>query len=368
MYPTKIPLIFLPVLLTIQLEAQLQVTVTIENQYNDGTNFYFDIFLRRTSSPGNGDVYLGHADFVLTFNFSNFSNPSLLKVGNAPGFCDFSPTISNGSNDDFTSRSYFNNITTTISDNFLRINLNGPGPSDQDAFNTTVAKIDNLSLKHRLGRFMISGISNSSGTAGLQWKTSGTGISTSVFSLENTAPFQSVSASLVAVDPADALLPVELISFEVINLDDQTNQLEWKTASEINNQGFEIERKADTATWHTLGTVLPKSDGNYVFIDQKPFQGTNYYRLKQIDFDGTFTYSPIRSVYIENQDPEIYPNPVTSVLFVPGESGAYYRVMDINGRQHKDGILKDQFLDLSELPTGSYILWIDGKNKKLIKW
>lgn len=368
MYPTKIPLIFLPVLLTIQLEAQLQVSVSIENQHNDGTNFYFDIYLRRTSNGSNGDIYLGHADFVLTFNASNFSNPSLSAVGVAPGYCDFSPTNSSAFNDEMTSINYFNSTSPNLSGNQITINLSGPSPNSETTFNTTVARIDNSSFGHRLGRFMISGISNPSGTAGLTWKTSGTEIPTIVFSLENTAPFQSVNTSLVAIDPDDALLPVELISFDVIELDDQKNQLEWRTASEINNQGFKVERKADTTTWHTLGTVLPNPDGNYVFIDQKPFQGTNYYRLKQIDFDGTFTYSPIRSVYNENKDPEIYPNPVTSVLFVPGESGAYYRVMDTNGRQHKDGILKESFIDLANLPSGSYILWIDGKHKKLIKW
>ncbi len=363
----QIFLIFLIILGSIHLEAQLQVTVSIENQFGDGENFYFDIYLRRTSSA-NGDIYLGHSDFVLNFNASNFNSPILSAVGNSPGYCDFSPTVPSGQNDLFTSISYFNSTSPVRSGNQLIINVSAPNPGDESSFNSSVARIDNTGLKHRLGRFMISGITNPSGTAGLEWKTSGTGLSTQVFSLENVAPFQSSSISVVAIDPFNALLPVELISFDVITLSNQTSKLQWQTAVEINNEGFDIERKCDTTLWNTLATVLPVIDGKYTFIDHNPFQGINYYRLKQVDFDGTYTYSPIKSVYIEKTKLEIYPNPVRSRLFIQGDPGTFFQVFDCHGKKYKDGIVKDRSIDMTDLPSGFYVLSINGKNKKFVKW
>jgi hypothetical protein len=344
---------------SINVEAQLQVTVSIENQFGDGENFYFDIYLRRTSSSMYGDIYLANSDFNIRFNATYFNNPSLAFLNNS---CNFYATNSSTNPSLF----YSNNIGTSFSGNTLTINVNGPSPNESN-FSSSIAKIDNVTLKHRLGRFVISGITNPSGTAGLEWITSG-GLSTRVFSFENESPFQSVETSVVAVDPTDALLPVELISFDVNTLSGQTSKLQWQTAVEINNQGFDIERKCDTTLWQTLATVLPGNNGKYIFIDHNPFQGINYYRLKQVDFDGTYTYSPIKSVYIKKTNMEIYPNPVRSRLFIQGDPGTFFQVFDCQGKKYKDGIVKDQSINMTDLPSGCYVLSINGKNKKFVKW
>jgi len=91
----------------------------------------------------------------------------------------------------------------------------------------------------------------------------------------------------------DLALPVELSNFKA-NRKEQSIQLLWETQSEINNQGFEIQRSTNNA-WHKIDFI--NGNGNsthrnsYSSIDKSPIEGINYYRLKQLDFDGKFEYS-----------------------------------------------------------------------------
>lgn len=134
------------------------------------------------------------------------------------------------------------------------------------------------------------------------------------------------------VDPAPATytiqwsgaLPVKLISFTGDKYEDTKSLLRWATASEINNDHFDIERSADGNTWEKIGEV--KGNGttndaqNYEFIDAMPLSGTNYYRLKQVDVDGKFEYSGIVAVdfgtaqagQINTTIMQVYPNPLAS--------------------------------------------------------
>lgn len=129
----------------------------------------------------------------------------------------------------------------------------------------------------------------------------------------------SYTASLNAVP-----LAVELISFKA-NVTKQGIVLNWKTANEVNNYGFEIERRLKESTnsmWITVGFVKGNGNSNsikeYHFPDQKIPTGVYLYRLKQIDSDGTFTYSDIVEVVV-NHTPENfvldqnYPNPFNPV-------------------------------------------------------
>jgi photosystem II stability/assembly factor-like uncharacterized protein len=111
------------------------------------------------------------------------------------------------------------------------------------------------------------------------------------------------------------IVPVELTSFSAV-VNEKEIILNWATASELNNQGFEIEKQSDS--WEKIGfvpgygtTTEPKS---YTFIDDNISSGTNTYRLKQIDYDGTFSYSKEISVEVDLTPTEYtleqnYPNP-----------------------------------------------------------
>jgi hypothetical protein len=122
-----------------------------------------------------------------------------------------------------------------------------------------------------------------------------------------------------------SIVPVELTSFTA-NVVDQVVVLNWTTATEVNNQGFEIERSADGLNFNQVGyvpgfgtTTEPKS---YSYTDQSVNSGVNYYRLKQIDFDGSFTYSGVAEVEVSLPTvfslEQNYPNPFnpsTSIQF-----------------------------------------------------
>lgn len=109
-------------------------------------------------------------------------------------------------------------------------------------------------------------------------------------------------------------LPVELISFTANALNEEVLIL-WTTATEKNSESFEIERSTDGIHFETIHRQKAAGQSritvNYTFLDKDPFTGLSYYRLKQIDFDGQFTFSKIVSV-TENRTQnniQVYPNP-----------------------------------------------------------
>ncbi|QQS36376.1 MAG: T9SS type A sorting domain-containing protein [Ignavibacteriales bacterium] len=124
---------------------------------------------------------------------------------------------------------------------------------------------------------------------------------------------------------ADASVPVELLSFNAA-VSGNTVQLNWQTASELNNSGFDVERKLSGEQFEKIGFVLGRGTTsdltNYSFIDENILGGTVTYRLKQIDFDGTSKYSnevmvDVISVFeyaLEQNYPNPF-NPVTNISY-----------------------------------------------------
>jgi hypothetical protein len=117
-------------------------------------------------------------------------------------------------------------------------------------------------------------------------------------------------------DALNIPLPVELSSFTAMIADDKV-ELNWTTESEVNNYGFDVERKSNDDKWIKLGFVAGHGNSNtpksYYFVDNSFSGGSNfYYRLKQIDTDGHFEYSEIIEVefLIENFSLlQNFPNP-----------------------------------------------------------
>ncbi len=123
----------------------------------------------------------------------------------------------------------------------------------------------------------------------------------------------------------DNPLPIDLVSFKAMAIDAGV-KLEWETASEQNNDFFEIQKSADGIHFKAIAEV----DGSgttheyhyYSFLDNKPYLGYNYYRLKQVDYDGQFSFSDIVFVDISHLGSDdfgfvLYPNPTTNrVIFM----------------------------------------------------
>lgn len=127
-----------------------------------------------------------------------------------------------------------------------------------------------------------------------------TGGSLPVFSAYNGANTSGATGQCVlrTVTP----LPVKLIAFTA-KTHNGTNILNWQTASETNSDKFVIQRSADAKTFEDIAEIEATGESqsliDYQYIDTAPLNGTNYYRLKQIDKDNSFTFSKIISVNIE---------------------------------------------------------------------
>ncbi len=163
-------------------------------------------------------------------------------------------------------------------------------------------------------------------------------------------------------------MPVTWISFDGKMT---TNEvlLNWKTAGEQQNYAFEIERSSNAKSFEKIGIIKGNGSTNqansYTFIDQQPFKNISYYRLKQIDFDGSFSYSRIVAVIdpnTANEDPAIviYPNPVINqfqVKFLDGSQPTEVLIYSVMGQLM--GVERNkQTIDLSDLNPAPYILQI----------
>ncbi|GGN10774.1 hypothetical protein GCM10010967_53290 [Dyadobacter beijingensis] len=113
-------------------------------------------------------------------------------------------------------------------------------------------------------------------------------------------------------------LPVTLVSFSGSNEGDQ-NLLTWRTSLETNSQGFDIQRSWNGTDFEKVGFVPGHGDthegATYSFIDKSPLFKT-YYRLKQLDFDGTYSFSRVISIKNQHSDIVTYPNPATDHFYL----------------------------------------------------
>lgn len=159
-----------------------------------------------------------------------------------------------------------------------------------------------------------------------------------------------------------APLPVSWLDFRVQEKGNQ-HLLIWQTDTESNNAGFQVQRSADSKAWENLAwiagagsTFLPQQ---YQYLAKDPIGGINYYRLKQIDFDGTCEYSKIISIN-SKQAPKtfsIFPNPSSGQIQVIGQQGQL-RLYSIQGKLLRTFELTEpkQTLYLTAIPKGSYLL------------
>jgi alpha-tubulin suppressor-like RCC1 family protein len=171
-------------------------------------------------------------------------------------------------------------------------------------------------------------------------------------------------------------LPVELLSFTGKSLSNSI-LLEWSTASEINNDYFTIEKSRDGIAFSELGKINGAGNStqlnSYSLIDENPFSGTNYYRLKQTDFDGKYSYSEIIAVKLFSSPHDIFlfPNPAahySSVNFyLDNIEQVQIDLFDITGRKIKElfnGNLlagkQEIKIDIGNIENGIYRLTLSG--------
>lgn len=175
------------------------------------------------------------------------------------------------------------------------------------------------------------------------------------------------------------VLPVEYLSFNANIVDEDDVLLKWQTATEINNDGFEVERSNDGENWKEL-TFVPgygtsTEVQSYRFKDIEPQKGINYYRLRQEDYDGKVAYSKIVTAQLKSDnDITIAPNPTTGLIALKGlKTNAVLdvEIFDTVGSLIMKSTISKKELDISSLENGIYLIMVnDGTNiyqSKVIK-
>jgi hypothetical protein len=178
--------------------------------------------------------------------------------------------------------------------------------------------------------------------------------------------------SLQMFGGAGGALPVEMTKFTASQTDKFQATLAWQTASERNNQGFQVEKSLDGTLFRNIGFV--KGLGNSNLINDYDFRDNDlsksaYYRLKQVDLDGKFTYSAAIFVEKDNKGKVktlVYPNPSVGKFFVEhATSTKLITVFNLTGQMvfnQKTNDTERTEIDISNLASGLYFVRLNGDN------
>ncbi len=175
-------------------------------------------------------------------------------------------------------------------------------------------------------------------------------------------------------------LPVTLVKFTA-QQSGNTSLVQWQVANEINNAYFSVERSTDGTNFKAIGQVAGRgtvsSQQSYQFTDDNPAKGLNYYRLKQVDIDGNFTYSNIVPVNFENTNGvfKIFPNPAADIvrLTLPvSATTSFINVFDLSGKKvlakQIGSNTSDESLDVRTLSAGVYqVTLLQGTQKQTLQ-
>ncbi|HNW88580.1 MAG TPA: T9SS type A sorting domain-containing protein [Bacteroidales bacterium] len=186
-----------------------------------------------------------------------------------------------------------------------------------------------------------------------------------------------------------APLPIELLSFKAVCVTNGVS-LKWNTATETNNNYFNVERSHDAANWTVIAQIPGAGNSNqitnYSYTDEMPANTSTYYRLKQTDFDGAHEYfNPVAVNCVsdgENMVISVYPNPFKEIINIEITNFAYphaqIHIYDVIGKiisikdfsTSADKDIKTSF-DLRKLASGVYFVEVSAnelkKNFKIVK-
>ncbi len=269
------------------------------DQQVDDKNYEFDIYLQRTGAT--------------EFEYAN----------NSQFFINFNPAIKNGGSLSFTvvSGSCELNLLQQVLQSKLSVdNVNNrfriAAHTPSGAGTGTVISAGGLGT--RIGRFRVTNtVSFGNFRPELSWYNGPTGFFTKIFAYVSSLNVEITNSVNHITTLTNSSLPVILTEF--ISLTGTGSiQLKWKTAGEINNKGFEIERKLFNGNWlnvvfvNGFGTVNEIKE--YSWLDKMLMPGTYYYRLKQIDFNGNYEYYDLALPVIISKPSKFeisqnYPNP-----------------------------------------------------------
>ena len=181
----------------------------------------------------------------------------------------------------------------------------------------------------------------------------------------------SVQSKLVMVDE-NCILPIYLTSFDGDNIK-RNNHLYWITEQEINSSHFEIERSKDGINFNKIGTLNAININPYEFIDENTFIGYNYYRLKMVDIDGSYSYSHTIALFADyDAEYRVHPNPfensITYTYYSEHGEELEIFIFNIMGQVVHNELVKCEtctntaHINVNDIPPGTYRLYV--KHKK----
>ncbi|MEZ5045591.1 MAG: T9SS type A sorting domain-containing protein [Chitinophagaceae bacterium] len=172
-------------------------------------------------------------------------------------------------------------------------------------------------------------------------------------------------------------LPVTLINFEAVK-QEQNVLLSWKTSMEINSAYYQIERSTDAVHFEEIAQVVSKNNINgaeYTYLDEKPYSGYNYYRIKMVDIDEKYIYTPTRHVIFDGyqsiDEIKVYPIPSHGTLNIDIPILRYEEKMVVNITNWAGQVVyqttmtsKPQVLtlDINQLAKGDYFLQLKSEH------
>jgi hypothetical protein len=278
---------------------------------------------------------------ITTVSSGNYNDGAIWSTGTVPtGDCGCTLQIKPGNQVTINSPISVSNVAIELQGSGSEILFSGTN-------DLTLGGTASIDVQNNSARIFSNNANNSIFLSGTEIYTGNTTMINSSVPGEVLGP---ASASSERSDPnfINGTLPVKLVSFTASG-DKNTVSLNWITSAEINSDAFLVERSADSKAWSNIGNV--KASGNasadqqYQYADASPLTGINFYRLKIVDRDGKFEFSPIKSVNIASAGWVISagPNPARSTLNIsvnqPGHSAFRLKIYNQSGqvvydRQH----------------------------------
>ena len=301
-------------------DVSIQKSNFLLNQSFNGSNFFLDI------APSLGLDEDAQTRTVVHGDYDNDGDLDLLMVNYDTIVTLYRNDVNNGNN---YLRIFLEGVNSNKDGIGAKVKVKTP---DGIAQYFEMKSGSNLGGGDEIAAHFGLGINTMVDTVEVSWLGGGTDTLTNV----------SINQTLFIVE-AVSPLPIELTEFSGKTIQDKV-QLNWTTLSETDNDFFEIQKSRDGSDFEKIG--IREGKGNvqtvhhYDLIDERPFIGKNYYRLKQIDIDGSFSYSHIIVVTVKPPKTDlidIYPNPVIdNVLFTQVTSDIKtpftVEIFDLNGK------------------------------------
>ncbi|MDW3194901.1 MAG: LamG-like jellyroll fold domain-containing protein [Cytophagales bacterium] len=343
----------------LQLEG-FNLTLNSGASISGGSSSSYIQTLNQNSSGGSISMEIGSSNGVVTYPIGTSTNYTPIFFTNLGSTATFAIRTFDGI---YTENTSGTAITSEVINKTWDVNATGSG------FNVTLSiqwnTADETSGFDRTNMFVST--NDGSGWVQRSGQVSASEVSSGIYqaTASGITGFSGVGGG------GDVITPVTLLDFYALEMEEAI-ELVWHTATEINNEKFMIERSADGIEFTAIDEIPGNGDSDdiieYRYVDTEPFVGSNYYRLKQMDFDGEFEYSPIVLAETERitHDLVVYPNPFSDRLYIglkEADVPANVKLTSMNGQVIlSESVISDnrfvQFEDLQASP-GIYILEIE---------